>query len=115
MARVKNRARRHLSPPSSSRPANHSLKKQQPNDQAQCVLFSKLPKEIRLMIWESALGGQKLHIHGRAGKPIWLVSKHHYEACMDCHYLFHGGSGFPPSSYYADGSLLSLLRTCQQV
>lgn len=81
--------------------------------QAESLMLTKLSPELRLMVWEEALGGFRLHIiqrsHRRLGHVICPLS----ESCEIC----RGGlpqpvrDGEAPSEW----NLLSLPMTCKQM
>src|SRR5262245_2548256 len=72
---VPERHRRPLTPPPSSSTITPFLNRQQRHDQSQCYLLSKLPVEVRLMIWKSAIGGQKLRIHSSERGWFYIICK----------------------------------------
>jgi hypothetical protein len=113
-SRLKHR-KRSLTPPPSSRPATRSLKNQQIPYQAQCGLLTKLSAEIRLMIWESVIGGLKLHIV-KLFRGDTLRSWVCEDNCLWClvgePYIDSATVLYTRPPNY---SLLSLLRTCRQV
>src|SRR5204862_4709853 len=103
-----------LTPPPSSPLATRSLKRQQIHGQSQCGLLTKLPIEIRLVIWESVIGGRRLHIFDGDEKLSHRSCEQGYPACMACCNWWSDdpGHGIYNANYHAE-SLLSLLRTCR--
>src|SRR5436309_105780 len=100
-------------PPDSPRLATPSLKNKL-RGQDQCRLLTELPVDIRLMIWESAIGGLHLHIYNRLRRD-----KLGHQICNDddgkceiCFKLFYVGSR---GVHHAESSLMPLLRTCRQM
>jgi hypothetical protein len=91
-------------PPTSPLPSHlaaRSSKKVPTPDQAQCGLLTKLPAEVRLIIWKLVIGGMRIRILVR-GEKLWNLA---YEDERRDYY---------PCSFL-EGNLFSLLRTCQQV
>ena len=100
-------------------------------DQLQAPLFSKLPFELRLLIWEAALGGGYLHIRSNpdSRKLEHLRCKDPSHAKHDCWRVF-GWDCFSKSMFYdyswpakvgqkpfkpAEEKLLALPLTCRQM
>ena len=100
-------------------------------DQLQARLFSKLPLELRLLIWEAALGGGHLHIRPNpdSRKLEHLRCKDSSHAKHDCWRVF-GWDCFSKSMFYdyslpakvgqkpfkpAEEGLLALPLTCRRM
>lgn len=116
------------------RPITLTINTPAQQEQQQCRLLSLSP-ELRLMIWESALGGFRLHIIQRTPKRLGYIicplrATEHPDIlkpqphagnpfCEICH-----GGGIPQPAREADlvrargnggGKLLALALTCRQM
>ena len=94
--------------------------------QEQCALVSKLPPEIRQMVWKRALGGKLLHIT-RAKKRLLAIEcptrcpiQRNIRSCTCWGLKNRNTRLFPghyirphPNSIAMAANLLSLPRTCQ--
>ncbi|KAL1998185.1 hypothetical protein VTN02DRAFT_6686 [Thermoascus thermophilus] len=78
-----------------------------------CLMLTKLSPELRVMVWEEALGGFRLHIIQRSRRRLGHVICPLSESCEIC----RGGlpqpvrDGEAPSGW----NLLSLPMTCKQM
>ena len=83
------------------------------NNQSGCLVLKKLSAEIRLMIWEAALGGLCLHIIQRPQRRLGHIVCPRKESCEVC----RGGLHQPVkgSESLSSWSLLSLPMTCKQM
>ncbi|KAJ6110636.1 hypothetical protein N7486_002871 [Penicillium sp. IBT 16267x] len=119
-------------PPSLPRSRRRTLTTAQP--QPQCRLLSRLSPELRLMIWEMVLGGQRLHIIQRNNQRLGHIvcplgtrnptsakekttRQAHDSSCEICH-----GHGIPQPVKEGDlahvrrtAKLLSPALTCRQM
>lgn len=111
-------------PPPLARTRRRTLTVSQP--QPQCRLLSRLSPELRLLIWECALGSRRLHIIQRSGQRLGHVvcplstasdktrAVQHCEICV--------GTGIPQPAKEGDlcrgrngDMLLGLALTCRQM
>ncbi|KAE8149361.1 hypothetical protein BDV25DRAFT_156448 [Aspergillus avenaceus] len=83
------------------------------NMQRQCSLLTRLCPELRLMIWEMVLGGQRIHIVQRPDHRMSHVVCPLTDACDIC----RGDVPQPVKGRKAQsiGHLLSLPITCKQI
>ncbi|KAF2183229.1 hypothetical protein K469DRAFT_751787 [Zopfia rhizophila CBS 207.26] len=102
-------------------PPAEQCKKDNPS-QPQSWLLVKLPAEIRLMIWEYAIGGQKIHIvskYRRLGHVIctpeyWEENRCKRPGLRASSYMLTYGS-LPSTKQLADWNMCNLLRACRQI
>ncbi|KAL4891790.1 hypothetical protein BDV59DRAFT_64273 [Aspergillus ambiguus] len=78
--------------------------------QLQCSLLSKLSPEIRLLIWEMALGGMRIHIIQRANRRMGHIICPYTDACEIC----QGGRAQSPRPRQTQ-AILALSLTCKQI
>lgn len=80
---------------------------------AGCLILTKLSPEIRLMIWEEALGGFRLHIIQRSHRRLGHVICPLTDSCEIC----RGGLSQPvkDGEVPSEWNLLSLPMTCKQM
>ncbi|KAL2216636.1 hypothetical protein M432DRAFT_633827 [Thermoascus aurantiacus ATCC 26904] len=80
---------------------------------AGCLILTKLSPEIRLMIWEEALGGFRLHIIQRSHRRLGHVICPLTDSCEIC----RGGLSQPvkDGEVPSEWNLLSLPMTCKQI
>ncbi|KAF2476185.1 uncharacterized protein BDR25DRAFT_339293 [Lindgomyces ingoldianus] len=90
--------------------------------QPDCLLLNRLPAEIRLRIWEYAVGRQDLHILRKQGKMGYSACAG--EMCKDCpkvdgvlykRHVRDQVEPFKKDLQLAEMSLLNLLLTCRQI
>lgn len=93
----------------------------QTSDQSSSAFLTKLPLDVRMMIYEMVLGGMIFHLDAASpkGRILLQVCKQP-SAINDANHLCHELSAIPPSSApredYKDATgLLPLLVTCRQV
>lgn len=105
---VSKRFRRAISPPP---PGGPSTRSQILPFQAQSSLLTKLPAEVRQMIWKEALGGQVLHIVRKKKNKV----RHKVRTRPVFIWDFKELDLYGEDRILANWSLVSLLLTCRQV
>ncbi|KAF1958296.1 hypothetical protein CC80DRAFT_28033 [Byssothecium circinans] len=107
--------------PLSERPQIPTLLRRRTIPQKHSRLFSRTPTEIRLVIWEYAIGGQNLHIiskYRRLGHTVcddqyWDEMRSERPSLRASSYMFTYAS-LPMTKRPAERSLRSPLVTCRQ-
>lgn len=91
-------------------------------NQSQSQLLTRIPIELRLQIWQYAIGNQTFHIinkYRRLGHAVMDADywrQHHAErpSLRACSWMYTYGS-LPTTKQLADRNLCHLLVTCQQI
>ncbi len=83
-------------------------------DQSQSALLSELPLEVRLAIWEAAIGGRHLHILHMYRQLGHIVCRDP-QLCTVCRADYRHIEPLARPQDASDWSLLSLLKTCRQM
>lgn len=68
--------------------------------QEESLLFQRLPAELRLYIWQLALGGDVIHIRSKKGRLGHVICDRS-EACQECQTL-HSGHGKFSHDWWSD-------------
>jgi hypothetical protein len=90
--------------------------------QSGSILFTRVPVEVRLAIWEHAIGRQEIHIvhkYRRLGHVVcdaryWTENRSEKPGLRASSYMYTYAS-LPPRKQLADWSMCSLLLTCRKM
>jgi len=96
-----------------------------PNDilvQTGSTLCATIPAELRLVIWEYAIGRQTIHIvhkyrrlgHAVCDTEYWTENRAERPNLRASSYMYTYGS-LPPTKQLADWNMCSLLLTCRKM